>query len=157
MAFIALLASFPCQIPNEFAKDVFSTAISVLSIVFSIYFAALATIASASDDDFIRFLEEDQTYSDVISAFKFTLGLLFVALLMSLAAYVATSYWAQSSGSTQSLWWLAVVCFVAVWSLLATYFSAGDSIQYATARMRFLKYKSTSADRQDSASDALAS
>ena len=58
-------------VPNEFAKDIYSIGISVLSIVFSVYFAALAIIISASDDDFVAFLEETGDYSASLELFDF--------------------------------------------------------------------------------------
>lgn len=140
----ALTAYFaPERIGMALAKDLFGTGLSVLSIVFSIYFAALATFASASDDDFIAFLEQDNSFSEIMGALRFTLALLFAALLLAIVAYATTAI-AMSilpDGSTQSRWWLAGFAFFFCWSLFATNNSAGDAIRYAIARMRYVKLK----------------
>ena len=58
---LAIAATFgfwlPLWVPNELTKDYYGIGISVLSIVFSLFFAALAVVITASDDDFVMFLE----------------------------------------------------------------------------------------------------
>src|ERR1041384_3873475 len=86
-ATVALYVFMPEQISNGFARDLYGVGISVLSIVFSIFVAALAIIMSASDDEFLKFLESDGLYTLLLWGFKFTLFLLFVALMYSLILY----------------------------------------------------------------------
>jgi len=70
--FIAVV--FPCALPIDFAKDIYNVGISVLSIVFSVFFAALAIIMASSDDDFVRFLEKDGDYTLLINTFQVSLS-----------------------------------------------------------------------------------
>ena len=58
-----LIILLPTYISAQFAQDVYSMAITILSIIFSVFFAALAIIISTSEDDFVRFLEDDGIYT----------------------------------------------------------------------------------------------
>ncbi|HEX8235983.1 MAG TPA: hypothetical protein VF600_08500 [Abditibacteriaceae bacterium] len=136
---IALTGLLPTHLDNDFAKDFYSIGISVLSIVFSVFFAALAVIISASDNDFVMFLEEDGSYSNLIKVFRFTLGILFVALLYSVALYGLTAVWITSKGETQGKWWFITFCFLFLYSLFSAYNSTYDSINYAKFRAIYLK------------------
>ena len=64
---------FPAFIPTKFAQEVYNIGISILSIVFSVYFASLAIIISSSNDDFVSFLEDGGEYSRIIKIFEFSL------------------------------------------------------------------------------------
>ncbi len=128
-------------VPNEFAKDIYSIGISVLSIVFSVYFAALAIIISASDDDFVAFLEETGDYSPIIATFRFSLVLLFVALMYSLLLYARTSYRLVGKIEFQSRWFLLVFAVLFFYSLFAVVNSTMDAITYSKFRSRFVTLK----------------
>ncbi len=47
----------PSCVSNDLVAGYYSIGISVLSIVFSIYFAALAIIIASPPDDFVKFME----------------------------------------------------------------------------------------------------
>jgi hypothetical protein len=126
---------------NAFAKDLYAIGISVLSIVFSVFFAALAIIISSSDDDFVRFLEEDGGYTHLVATFRWTLAALFTALIYSLGAYGLTARGALVDKSTQPKHWVLIFGFLFSYSLLATYLSTRDAIAYAQRRTRFLSLK----------------
>jgi hypothetical protein len=126
------------QISNELGKDLYGVGISVLSIVFSVYFAALAIIISSSDDEFVRFLEEIGDYSRLIATFRYTIGALFVALIYSIAMYIFTSVWLNDQITAQPKWFLVTFAFLFPYSLFAAVSVTNDAIQYAKSRSDFL-------------------
>ncbi len=131
---LVFLVSLPESVPVTAAKDIYGVSISVLAIVFSVFFAALAIIITASDDDFVRFLEEEGHYSTLIWSFRYSLLLLFIALIWSIMLYARS---AISSG-TESKWLLVVFSAFALYSLFAAAASSFDAITYADFRRRFL-------------------
>lgn len=133
--------ALPYWVSNKFAHDLFGIGISVLSIVFSVYFAALAIIISSSDDDFVRFLEEEGDYTAIISTFQFALAALFVALIYSIVLYAFTATWISNKYDNQPFWWLSIFTFLFLYSLLAALNSTLDSIMYAKFRTRYLSTK----------------
>ena len=136
----------PSTISNAFSRDVYGIGISVLSIVFSVYFAALAIIISSSDDDFVDFLEEQGSYTGIISTFRSSLFILFIALLFSLFIYALTSAWIASGvnpGQTgfQSKKYFVAFVFLFFYGLFCALNATLDSIKYALSRARYLKIK----------------
>lgn len=134
LAFILL----PTPINNNFAKDVYGVGISVLSIVFSVYFAALAIIISSSDDDFVRFLERSGHYSRIVATFEWTLLSLFIALIYSIALYVFTASWIDATQTGQSKLMFVIFGLLFVYSLFAAFFATGDALKYARYRAKFV-------------------
>lgn len=134
----ALLAVVPRWVPLPLAKDLYGIGASVLSIVFSVYFAALAIVISSSDDRFIKWLEEDGIFSDLLWGFKVTLLCLFSALVLALALYawsgaqIAMDYRAQHRSG--------VILFAGllIYSLCATLSTTLAAIKYAQKRSTFL-------------------
>ena len=140
---VAIIVSvlLPGRIDSNFAKDTYFVGLSVLSIVFAIFFASLAIIMSSSHDDFVSFLEEKKQYTTIISTFRYTLLLLFAALLLSIIFYVYTSYSVSQGNLHQSKWWFVCFSFVALYALLAVVMSTGDTINYSKYRARFVELK----------------
>ncbi len=68
----ALIAALllPCYVSNKFTHEVYGVGITILAIIFSVYFAALAIIMSSSDNEFLKFFEEIKGFSKLISSFK---------------------------------------------------------------------------------------
>lgn len=129
----------PDNLLNEFTKDVYNVGITVLSIVFSVYFAALAIIISSSDNDFIDFLDEEGDYIRLIQNFRFALAILFFALLYSIFVYVFTVIWFYNKQSDQPKWLFSFFSFMAIYGLLATVSATNDAIKFAMYRAKFLK------------------
>lgn len=114
--------------------------IGVLSIIFSIFFAALAFIISASDDEFVAFLEKDGLFTRLIGSFKWTVLSLFLALIYSIIIYVITSFGMSKDESFEmSEYVMTVFCFVFFYSLIATLLSTNDAIRYSKTRIRFIQ------------------
>ena len=129
----------PIWVPNELAKDYYGIGISVLSIVFSLFFAALAVVITASDDEFVLFLEAHGDYSALIANYKFTLGLLFVALVCSLGLYAYTAGRISLAVRHQSKYLPTFFCLLFLWGLFAAFKSTYDSIKYTDYRKRFVQ------------------
>ncbi len=129
--------------PTALVKDFYGTGIGVLSILFSVFFAALAIIISSSDDDFVAFLEEDASYTRIVNTFRFTLVLLFVALLFSLCLYGYTSIRLHAGFLYQSRWWSLIFEFLFLYALLAGLAASLDSVSYSQHRSRFISIRQT--------------
>lgn len=150
----SLVASFLCLyfspslIVGDLIKDLLGMGIGVLSIIFSIFFATLAFIISASDDNFVSFLEEEGLFTDLINSFKWTVGSLFVSLFFSIIIYSITTFNISYNESFEmSEYILSVFCFLFFYSLIATILSTNDAIKYSKARIRFIKNKQN--DKKD--------
>jgi len=139
---------FPCWLNNEMLKDIYGIGISVLSIIFSVYFAALAIIISSSDDSFVRFLEKEGFYQEIVSMFEFTLGSLFVALSYSIVIYITTSNWIIMKIEIQPFWCFLFFIFLFSYSLIATGQSALDAIKYAKFRSKYLGIESSNSSKE---------
>ena len=123
--------------PNELAKDYYGIGIAVLSIIFSVFLAALVVIITASDDDFIAFLEETGGYTALVANFRFSLRLLFVAMIYSLVFYAYTAGRIASTFPRQGKYFLVIFCLFFLWSLFAAFNSTEDAIMYRNYRQRF--------------------
>jgi hypothetical protein len=129
------------NVANELCKDIYNVGISVLSIVFSVYFAALAIIISSSDDDFVRFLEEVGDYTRLIATFRYTLALLFGSLFYSIIMYSITAVLINDQRLGQPKFFLSLFTFLFSYSLFAAVSVTIDAIQYAKYRSKFLSIK----------------
>jgi len=135
----------PSYLELEFSKSFYSTGITVLSIVFSIFFAALAIIMASSDNDFIEFLEENGDFTALLDTFKITLVMLFVSLIYSIVLYVITDYkltTIKCEPVKQHKTYFLIFEFLFCYSLLATGLSVKDTIIFSNLRARYLSKKS---------------
>ena len=137
--FIGIISPF--WLPNEFVKDLYSIGISVLSIIFSVFFAALAIIMSSSDDEFVVFLEEEGDYTKIITSFEVSLGIIFVALIYSIIIYGISSYWFVNKHINQQYYWLSIFCFLFLYGLFAVANSAIDAMLFSKYRTNYLKIR----------------
>ena len=124
----------------QIAKDIFEISVSVLAIIFSVFFAGLAVLITAGDNEFVRFLEEDGAYRAIIWTFKFTLFLLFCALLLAIVLFVSVLPFVNAQVIYIFPKWLLVVfVFLTSYSLFAAFNSSLDTIRYAEYRARFIE------------------
>lgn len=138
---VILLIILPMEIDMQLSKDIYQTAISVLSIIFSLYFAALAIIMASYEDGFVEFLEQDGIYTGIIDTFKFTLALTFISLIIALVLYIGTSYFISIKYNYQ-LKFITVPCtFFFIYSLFAVFNATLDSITYSKKRLEYIKKK----------------
>ncbi len=145
---LALAFVLPARVNIAVTKDLYAVGISVLSIVFSVFFAALAIIISASDNDFVVFLEQEGDYTAIIQTFKVSLLALFIALIYSLLLYAMSSASVAASASHQHVAWLVLFAFLFLYGLFSAFNSALDAIRYARTRASFLSSLPRHSDRQ---------
>lgn len=133
----------PQYMEMKFTLSFYNIGISVLSIVFSVFFAALAIIVSASDNEFIDFMEENGHFTHLIWTFKFTLFLLFISLAYSIILYMFTNYYIETYTEKwyqhSSLFALFAMLFV--YSMLSTVMGVNNSIKFTDFRLKYLKIK----------------
>lgn len=151
---LVLASMIPERVNNSLAKDIYGVGITTLSIVFSMFFAALAMIMSSGDNDFVYFMEHpDGGYTELLSLFRFTLCSLFVALTLSIVFYGVTSWLITSHGvekqSFQNKWFLVGFSSVSVYALVATLLSSVDAIRYAELRVKYLRLTNAKEDRHE--------
>lgn len=131
----------PYYLPIEFCKSFYGMGISVLSIIFSIFFAALAIIMASSDNDFIRFLEEEGDFTMLLTSFKITLAMLFISLIYSIVLFVITDYFCSpltKQSLIQHKGFFLIFEFLFCYSLIATGLSVKDTIFFSNYRAKFL-------------------
>lgn len=145
IAFVLTVLCFyylPKWIGGTLIMNLLEMGIGVLSITFSIFFAALAFIISASDDDFVAFLEKNGSFTKLIRSFKWTVLSLFLALIYSIIIYVIASFgMSQTECFEMSKYVMIVFCFMFFYSLIATLLSTNDAIRYSKTRVRFIEIK----------------
>lgn len=145
IALLSTVASYfllPDYLNMKFALAFYNAAMTVLSIIFSLFFTAMAILMSSSDNDFIEFLEEKNTFTELLWSFKFTLFILFISLLLSIILYSGTSYWIENNFKVdcfqKSLLLLSLeFCFL--YGMLATWFCIIDTVRFSKYRALFLK------------------
>ncbi|MEZ7506996.1 hypothetical protein [Flavobacterium sp. WC2429] len=132
----------PEYINMNFALSFYNVAMTVLSIIFSLFFTAMAIIMSSSDNDFIEFLEEKNTFTELLWSFKFTLFVLFLSLILSILLYSGTSYWIETNHNEtwlQDYRLLLLLQFCFLYGMIATWFSIIDTVKFSQFRSEFLK------------------
>lgn len=136
----------PEYINMNFALSFYNVAMTVLSIIFSLFFTAMAIIMSSSDNDFIEFLEENNTFTELLWSFKFTLFILFLSLILSIILYSGTSFWIETNHNEtwiQNTSLLLILQFFFLYGMLATWFSIIDTVKFSKYRSAFLKKQKT--------------
>ncbi|MCK8143323.1 hypothetical protein MW871_15950 [Flavobacterium sp. I-SCBP12n] len=136
----------PEYINMNFALSFYNVAMTVLSIIFSLFFTAMAIIMSSSDNDFIEFLEEKNTFTELLWSFKFTLFVLFLSLILSIILYSGTSYWIETNHNEtwlQDYKLLLLLQFCFLYGMIATWFSIMDTVKFSKYRSDFLKEQKT--------------
>lgn len=139
LIFFLVVIFFPTYISNEFAKDIYSISIQILSILFSLFFASLAIIISSSNDDFIEFLNNaDGFYILLINTFRFVLLMLFIALMVSIIIYAVTALLISNNIESQHKILLSFCLLLFTYGLTSTFSSALDAIKYAIYRSQYI-------------------
>jgi hypothetical protein len=130
----------PLWLKLPFAAGFYMVGITVLSIVFSLFFAALAIIMSSTDNDFILYLEEKKQFTTLMTSFRFTLYVLFLSLVYSIILYTCSDYVIKELGekTVQHKVFFIIFLFLFSYSLLATGLSVKDSISFTHYRTKFL-------------------
>lgn len=156
LTFITFLCT-PDYLTLDFCKSFYNIGVTVLSIIFSIFFAALAIILTSSESDFILFIEEEGgTFTALLDSFRFTLSLLFTSLIISICFFVLTDYtiiYSENSKGIQHKSFFLIFEFVFLYSLFATGLSVWDTISFSKYRVRFLKLKNLQNSKETTIQD----
>lgn len=133
----------PQMLEIKFCISFYNVGITVLAIVFSLFFAALAIIMTSSDNDFIEFLEENNDFTALLKMFKFTLIILFISLFYSIILYVASDYFATlyKDNFLQNKILFLSFEFLFSYGLLSTALCINDTIKFSQYRALFMKKK----------------
>lgn len=146
-SFMVVLLTYyllPDYINMKFALSFYNVAMTVLSIIFSLFFTAMAIIMSSSDNDFIEFLEQDKIFTELLWSFKVTLLSLFTSLILSIILYSGTSYWLESYNEDSWLQYkilLLILEFLFLYGMLATWFCIMDTLKFSKYRSMYLSKK----------------
>lgn len=147
VALTAVSAFFlPTRILSSFACSFYTVGITVLSIIFSLFFACLAILISFSDNDFIKYIEQRGHFTKLIKFFKFTLLILFFSLIYSIVSYQYFDFFVRSISEqhTQHKIFFLVFEFLFSYSLLATAYSVRDTIKFSERRTTFMMSEAVS-------------
>ena len=130
----------PSYLTVSFCSSFYNIGITVLSIVFSLFFAALAIIMASSDNDFIEFLEENNDFTALLNSFKITLIMLFVSLIYSIILFVISDF--QNIElipiPKQHKIFFLIFEFLFSYSLFATGLSVKDTIVFSVYRAKYI-------------------
>jgi phosphoglycerol transferase MdoB-like AlkP superfamily enzyme len=139
LAAVVMFLLLPRAADTSFAKDLYGVGINVLSVIFAVYFAALAIIMASPDNDFILFMEQTGDFSELVSSLQVTQWTLFVALIVSLLLYGWTADEVSAKVGVQSRRLLVLFGFVFFYALFSAAGAAHDAIQYSRYRTKFLE------------------
>lgn len=133
----ALLVTQP--VSAEIVRDITLLAVSTLSIIFSVFFAALAVLITSGDNEFVKFLQKFGAYTEIVWSYKFTVIVIFVALLFSIVLYVTALFEIPKKiPGVYPVIIVATYIFSAIYALFCTISSAIDAIMYSEYRTKFL-------------------
>lgn len=127
-------------ISGSILKDVYSIAINILAILFSMFFAALTIIVSINDSAFVAFLEEDNLMTNILKYFKFSLTVTFIVLFSTILLYIMTVFKSNNSNWGQYAGQFSLFLWAFSYSIFAILVSAIDAIRLFNARVKFVRY-----------------
>lgn len=136
--FVSISTLMPPTIELKLSLSIHGLAISVLSIIFSVFFASLAFIISASNDQFVKYLESKGLYEELLWIFKWSLISLFVALMISISVFFIHSYFETKNIKLIDTDLIAFTSSLFVYSTMSAALVTWDTIKYAQRRARFL-------------------
>jgi len=128
----------PCYLPLGIVKVLSAVATSILSIIFSVYFAALAIIITSGDNKFVLFLEEEGHYTAIVGTYKFTLILLFVSLVTAIFMFGLATIAIDRHYVLINAWPVLLSALLFLYSIFAVGNSAIEAITYSKFRVDFL-------------------
>lgn len=149
VAFLTALLTYyvlPDYINMKFSLSFYNVAMTILSIIFSLFFTAMAIIMSSSDNDFIEFLEKRKTFTELLWSFKFTLLILFASLIFSIFMYSGTSYWLETYEENKAVWlqnkvFVISLEFLFIYGMLATWLCIMDTVKFSKYRSQYLSQR----------------
>ena len=140
---ISILVFSPKSVSIVVMKEIYDVSIATFSIIFSIFFSALAILISTGDNEFVNYLEKDGTYSEIIWSYKVTLISLFISLILSIFLYIKTQFLLQSEIEYYAPRWINLLfASLSAYSLSSTFQATFDIIKYAKYRTKYNMLKS---------------
>jgi len=144
-ALFVFLFSFivlPKEIFAEDAINIYQVGVTILSLIFSIYFASMAFILSSSDDEFVLFLEEKGHFTYLIESFSYTLKVVFIALMFSLSFLIMNFFVMEKIvAPINSRFIVSLFLLIGSYSLFCVIGTTMDSIKFVKYRIEYLKVK----------------
>jgi hypothetical protein len=129
----------PAWTSNALAKDLYGLGVTVLSIVFAVFFTALAVIMTAGGDEFVSYLRHLGVYRGIMQTFQYNLVLLFVALMYAVSGFAVTAAAADRGWRLQSSWFVVGFTFFFLYGLFAVIDSTNDAVRWSHYRIVFLE------------------
>ncbi|GAB3890067.1 hypothetical protein [Spirosoma agri] len=130
----------PDKIENSVCVAIYGTAIAVLSIIFSIFFASLAVILAFPDNEFIVFIEKgNKLFSRMLAYFKATLFILFISLIFNIVIYIHASLNGSNTEHNRPIF--LTFLFVFTYSLIATITAVIVTLKLTQSRSDYLAKK----------------
>lgn len=117
---------------EEHSDNLATVGITIFSIVFPLFFTSFSIIITSSDDEFAKYLQTTGFYQELISSFKFTLYLNFIALITSIFMKFYSLDETQIHCIELILYMLYI--FICLYALFATFSAVLNSIEYAKYR-----------------------
>lgn len=138
---LILFIILPPKIACSFAKDMSVTAINVLVIVFSVFFAVLSIMISSGTDDFIEFLEEKEDFTGIMINFKITFVVIFGSLVLIIFYYGMLLMLIGKGITTNPTWLFIIFSFLLSYSLFTFFNASLDAMTFSQYRVEFFKQK----------------
>lgn len=133
----AILMKTPAS--ADIVKELTSLAITTLSILFSVFFAAMAVLITSGDNEFVKFLQTHNWFTEIVWSFKWTFYAIFTALVFSIVLYVTTLFeLAKQIPGIYPYFILAPYVFFTLYSLFGTVLSTLDAIKYSEYRTKYI-------------------
>ncbi len=140
----------PHALPIAVVKDIIGVAVAVIAITFAVFVASFAIIISASDNEFVSFLEQSGGYTQIIKTTHYALLWQFAALIFAMLLYGGTAFAMDNHLSTEPKLLFVIYAFIFFYSLFASMYSTLDTVKYADARARFLRLRHPLTDLEHS-------
>ncbi|MCB1309158.1 MAG: hypothetical protein KDK30_13290 [Leptospiraceae bacterium] len=139
---VGLYFIVPEQIELAFALDLYVVGITVITMCIFYFLAVLALLVSASDEDFILYLQKQNVYTSVFNTYQYTIFILFLALIYSLIMYGIASYMKYIlPGNKQSQFFFLGFLFLFAYAIFTAFESSLDSVHYLKVRVKFMALK----------------
>lgn len=139
VTFLLAIYFLPYEPNLEFAKSLYGIGIATLSVVFSVYFAGLAVLISFGDNKFVKFLEEDGSFTSMINKYRNVLYIIFFSLIYSIAWYILVSYKKTNNDIPHNEYIFSFFIALFMYSLFASLTVVINSINYAKWRVQFIQ------------------
>ena len=133
----------PDRINLNFAMEMYSVGITMLTMCIFYFLAILALLVSASDEGFILFLKDEGIYLSIFNTYRYTIVVLFVGLMYMLVMYGHASFskHMMPNVNDQNRYMFLSFLFLFIYAVFTVFESCLDSVNYLKVRVRYLALK----------------